>query len=179
MACNIVLIGYRGTGKTAVGKALADKLQVPFFDADAFLEARAGTTIQEMVSEKGWPFFRQMEREIIRELSGKTGCVIATGGGAVMDPDNVNRLAQHGFFVLLKADIETMIRRVQGDAASTGRRPALLGTDIYEETRTMIEKRMPTYERVAEFCVDTTHRSIDEVVDMIVSQGLTGRAAGR
>ncbi|MBW2108218.1 MAG: shikimate kinase [Deltaproteobacteria bacterium] len=179
MERNIVLIGYRGTGKTAVGRALADRLQVPFFDADAFLEAKLGTTIQDMVARKGWSFFREREKEVIRELSAVRGCVIATGGGAVMDQDNVDCLAGHGFFVLLKADIETMIRRLQGDAATSEQRPALMGTNIYEETRTMIEKRMPTYERVAQFSVDTTHHGIEEVAEIIITQGLaSGRAGG-
>ena len=99
---NIVLIGYRGTGKTAVGKALSRQLGWPFHDADIFLEKKMGRTISEMVAKNGWTFFRAREKETIRELSALQQSVIATGGGAVMDKDNVDCLANNGFFVLLE-----------------------------------------------------------------------------
>ncbi|MBW2196129.1 MAG: hypothetical protein JRF37_11475 [Deltaproteobacteria bacterium] len=81
---NIVLIGYRGTGKTAVGRALAERLKRLFYDADVFLEEKLATTIAEMVAKEGWNFFREKEKEVIRELSAKEDSVIATGGGAVL-----------------------------------------------------------------------------------------------
>jgi shikimate kinase len=169
---NIILIGYRGTGKTAVGKALATRLGRLFYDSDTFLEEKLTTTISDMVAQQGWPYFRAREKEIIRELSALKDCVIATGGGAVMDQDNADCLAQNGFFVLLKADIATMIRRIQGDETSQQQRPDLLGGGIYEETRALINERMPTYERVADLAVDTTRLNIDEVVERIIKNGL-------
>lgn len=165
---NIVLIGYRGTGKTAVGIALSKRLGRPFYDADAHLEEKLGRTISDMVASEGWPFFRAREKEVIREISAKDDCVIATGGGAVMDKDNVAWLRDKGTFVLLKADMDTMIRRIQGDESSPQQRPKLSKGDIYEETESLLRQRMPIYEEVADFSVDTSNLTIDGVVDQIV-----------
>jgi shikimate kinase len=166
---NIVLIGYRGTGKTTVGKALSQRLHRPFFDADVLLEEKEGRTIGEMVAKEGWPFFRAKEKEAIGQLSGQTDCVIATGGGAVMDSDNVACLRRNGLLVLLKAELETMVQRMQRDAVNGQERPGLLGGDIYHETQTMIRQRMPVYLEVADFSVDTTDLSVERVVDAIVT----------
>jgi shikimate kinase len=165
---NIVLIGYRGTGKTVVGRALSERLGRAFFDADVYIEEKAGRTIKDMVATEGWPFFRAREKEAIRGLSAMKDCVIASGGGAVMDPDNVACLGENGSFVLLKANIDTMIERIQADETTSEQRPNLLGGDIYEETETMLRQRMPVYEEVADVSVDTSHLTIDEVVEKIV-----------
>jgi len=165
---NIILIGYRGTGKTVVGRALSERLSRPFFDADDYIEKKAGRTIKDMVAKEGWPFFRAREKEAIQYLSNMEDCVIAPGGGAVMDKDNVAFLRDRGWFVLLKADIDTMIQRIEGDEASSEQRPDLLGGDIYEETETMLRERMPVYEEVADISVDTSQLSIDEVVEKII-----------
>jgi len=165
---NIVLIGYRGTGKTVVGRALSERLGRFFFDSDDYIEQKAGRTIKDMVAKEGWPFFRAREKEAIRQLSDIEDCVIAPGGGAVMDKDNVAFLGDKGWFVLLKADIDTMIQRIQGDEASLQQRPDLLGGDIYEETETVLKERIPVYEDVADIFVDTSHLTIDEVVEKIV-----------
>ncbi len=165
---NIVLIGYRGTGKTTVGRALAEKLKRPFYDADVFLEGKLATTIAEMVAKEGWHFFRQKEKEIIRELSAKKDSVIATGGGAVMDRENVGFLKKNGFFILLTADIDTMVKRILGDVSSTVKRPELLDGDIYRETKTLIEQRMPIYKQVAHFSIDTTKLSVEKVTEKIL-----------
>jgi len=165
---NIVLIGYRGTGKTAVGKALSKRLGRPFCDADAYLEQKLGRTISDVVAAEGWAFFRAREKEVIGEIAAKDGCVIATGGGAVMDRDNVTRLRSKGVFVLLKADTDTIIERIQGDQMSSQQRPKLLEGDIYEETERLLKERMPVYEEVADFSVDTSMLAIDEVVERIV-----------
>jgi shikimate kinase len=170
---NIVLIGYRGTGKTAVGNALSRRLGWPFHDADIFLEKKMGRTISDMVAKNGWTFFRAREKETIRELSALQQSVIATGGGAVMDKDNVDCLANNGFFVLLKADISTMIERIQSDETSQQQRPDLADGGIYHETKTMITQRMPTYEKVADMAIDTTCLSIDDVVEKIMQNTLT------
>jgi shikimate kinase len=165
---NIVLIGYRGTGKTSVGKALSTRLGRPFFDADAYLEQKLGRAISDMVAAEGWPFFRAREKEVIGEIAAKDDCVIATGGGAVMDKDNVACLRRKGTFVLLKADTDIMIQRIQGDESSAQQRPKLSDGDIYEETESLLKERMPVYEDIAGFSVDTSNLAIDEVVDQII-----------
>jgi shikimate kinase len=165
---NVILIGYRGTGKTTVGKALSSRLGWPFHDADIFLETKQGRTISDMVAQNGWQFFRAREKEAIRALSAMKQSVIATGGGAVLDKDNVEYLARNGLFVLLKADISTMITRIQADETSQQKRPDLVNGGLYQETQTMITERMPTYEKVADMAIDTTGLTIDEVVDKII-----------
>ncbi len=165
---NIILIGYRGTGKTVVGTALSDNMGRSFYDADVYIEKSVGTTISDMVAANGWPFFRAKEKEVVRELSAIDDCVIATGGGAVMDKDNVACLGKKGFFVLLKANTDTMIQRIEHDDVSAQQRPKLLDSDIYEETEKLLEQRMPIYEQVADFSVDTTSLTVEEVVETIV-----------
>ncbi len=165
---NIVLIGYRGTGKTTVGRALSERLNRPFYDADVFLEEKLATTIAEMVAKEGWNFFREKEKEVIRELSTKENSVIATGGGAVMNRENVSCLEKSGFFILLTADIDTMVQRMLGDVSSTGQRPELLDCDIYRETKTLIEQRMPRYEEVAHLSIDTTKLSVEKITERII-----------
>ena len=121
-------------------------------------------------------FFREREKETIGELSVLKKSVIATGGGAVMDQGNVDALAHNGLFVLLTADIATMIKRIQADERSRLQRPVLVDGGIYQETETMITQRMPTYENVADIVVDTTHLTIDDVVDTILKHPLIEKA---
>jgi shikimate kinase len=125
-----------------------------------------------MVAKNGWAFFREREEEAIRELSALKKSGIPTGGGAVMDQDNVDCLAHNGLFVLLTADIATMIERIQADERSQLQRPDLVDEGIYQETKTMITQRMPTYENVADIVVDTPRLTIDEVVDKILQHPL-------
>ena len=165
---NIVLIGYRGTGKTVVGKRLADRLARPFFDSDPIVEQRGRMTIAEMVENHGWPFFRKLEKAVIKELSEKTSAVIATGGGAVMDEENAGRLKQTGALVLLEADPEVLCQRIFADGASAGKRPPLLDGTVYEELQTLLAERTPVYRKWAQLSIDTTNLNPDDVAARIV-----------
>lgn len=164
---NLVLIGYRGTGKSVVGKRLADDLGRPFYDTDRLVEEAAQRTIAQMVETQGWPFFRAREREVIEAVSARSGCIIAPGGGAVMDPTNVERLGKNGVFVLLTARANVLARRILGDRGSEENRPPLLNGDLYQEIETLLEKRMPTYRALAQFLVDTSDLTVDEVVTSV------------
>ncbi|MBA4396463.1 MAG: shikimate kinase [Syntrophus sp. (in: bacteria)] len=164
---NIVLIGYRGTGKTAVGRLLADRLCLAFYDADELVEQRGGQTIREMVAAKGWEFFREREQDCIRELSGIDGAVIATGGGAVLDPENVRLLKRKGRLIWLVADVQTVIVRMQEDANNQQRRPSLTGSAPADETETVMAARAPFYREAADLRIDTSGKSLDEIVDVI------------
>ncbi|NJL60378.1 MAG: shikimate kinase [Desulfobacteraceae bacterium] len=99
---NIFLIGFRCTGKSSVGKALAQRLTYPFKDADEELVAESGVSITDMVAKHGWPFFREQERDIIHRLSLSDNRVIATGGGVILDPDNIRDMKHNGFVMWLK-----------------------------------------------------------------------------
>lgn len=173
---NIILIGYRGTGKTAVGQELARRLQRPFYDSDALVETRERRSIREMVDQEGWPFFREREKAAILSLSEASRCVMATGGGAVMDPENASLLKSMGWIVLLTAADEIIVRRIQGDAASREQRPSLSGKTAVEateqemlaETKEILKRRMPVYERLADLVIDTTQLPPAEVAEQIL-----------
>jgi shikimate kinase len=167
---NIVLIGYRGTGKSAVGRLLADRLDLNFCDADELVEKRGGQSIQEMVAAKGWEFFREREKDCIRELSGIDAAVIATGGGAVLDTENVRLLKHKGRLIWLVADAQTVIARMQADTNSGQRRPSLTGSEPADETFAVMAARAPFYREAADICVDTSGKSLDEIVDEICSK---------
>jgi len=164
---NIVLIGYRGTGKSTVGKRLAEKCHLAFYDTDDLVERHCGQSIGSMIDEKGWDFFRKREKEAVRGLLQAQGAVIATGGGVVLDRENVDRLKQRGFLIWLDADVQTIIRRIQADSAGKQQRPPLSGHDLNEETVTLLQERIPFYRRAADVSVDTTDRPVGEIVDEI------------
>jgi len=125
-------------------------------------------TIADMVEAKGWPFFRTLEKDVIRELSEQTDSVIAPGGGAVMDGDNVARLRQRGIFVLLTADMDVLARRIEADQTSAEKRPPLLEGTLRRELQRLLAERMPIYKELSQVTVDTSNRSIDEVVTRIL-----------
>ena len=111
---NVVITGFMGTGKSAVGRALARRLRLGFVDTDALVRERTGREIPAIFAEEGEAGFRERERQAIASLSGKTGLVVSTGGGAMMDPDNVALLRTLGPIVLLSASPETILGRVGG-----------------------------------------------------------------
>ncbi len=164
---NIVLIGYRGTGKSSIGKRLARKLKAPFYDTDDLVEAAAGRSIGDIVAEEGWACFRRMEKEIIREMAVMDKGVVATGGGAVMDEENVRILKHNGIVIWLDADVETIIKRIHADSQNREKRPPLSDDDLYKETVDLLEKRLPVYKSLADFSVNTAGMDIDKIVDEI------------
>jgi shikimate kinase len=164
---NIIVIGYRGTGKSTVGRKIAESLQISFYDTDELIKKQTGKTIKEIVEEKGWESFREEEKEVIRELSSVRESVIATGGGAVMDEENLNILKKKGVFIWLTADIRTIIERMEKDKVSDEQRPSLSKGDLYRETANMLEMRIPVYRQLADFVVNTSKKNINEVVDEV------------
>ena len=167
---NIVLIGYRGTGKTSVGMALSKRLAKAFCDTDDYIEKKAGIPISDMVAKDGWTFFRAREKEIIREVSCFKDCVIAAGGGAVLDAENVENLKKNGVVILLEATTQTIFERMRYDKKTDQQRPSLTGKDPYEEIEEVLEFRRPIYQKAMDFSVDTTSKSIDQVLDEIAQK---------
>lgn len=139
---NIVLMGFMGTGKTTVGRLLASRLGRPFVDMDAVIEAREGRAISAIFAKEGEAHFRKLERALAVELAGRAGQVIATGGGVVLNPDNVTDFRRTGIVVCLTAPPETILRRVAGDA----HRPLLEDGEKTERIRRLLEVRRPFYE---------------------------------
>jgi shikimate kinase len=160
----IVLTGFMGTGKSEVGRRLAQRLGRSFVDTDQLVEERAGKRVAAIFADDGEAVFRRLEREAVVDAAGRTGVVIAVGGGAVLDPENVRHLQQSGVLIHLTARPEIILDRV-GDARS---RPLLRQTPRGTVAR-LLEEREPTYAAAADMTVDTSERTADEVVGEIQS----------
>jgi shikimate kinase len=162
----IFLIGYRGTGKTAVAGMLAQRLGWEWQDADAVLEAKHGRTIGDIFAVDGEAAFRVIEADVLTELCKLSRQVIATGGGVVLNEPNRKRLRESGRVVWLTADLDTIWVRIQSDAAAGRSRPALTvgGRAEIEE---LLRVREPLYRACAEFSVETAGRTPDEIAEEI------------
>jgi len=156
---NIVLVGFMGSGKTTIGRALAGQLKRDFVDMDIELEARAGKPIPRIFTEDGEPVFRRMERDLAVELSRRSNLVIAAGGGIVLNPDNIRDFSATGHVICLQASPDEILRRV---AAST-QRPLLEQGDKGKRIRKLLNVRQPLYNAIP--CqVETTGKNIADVV---------------
>ncbi len=164
---NIILIGYRATGKSSVGRLLAEKMARPFIDVDQRLEQQAGGSIADMVAEQGWDFFRARERQALLELTGRPGQVLACGGGAILHQDIWPAIKKSNFVVWLKADIQTICRRLAGDTATERQRPSLSGQDIYAEAADILRERTPLYAAGCHLELDATG-DLEDIVDSIM-----------
>jgi shikimate kinase len=158
----IVLMGFMGTGKSEVGRRLAQRLGRAFVDTDQLVEERAGKRVAAIFADDGEPVFRRLEREAVAEAAARGAVVVAVGGGAVLDPENVARLRAGGVLVYLTARPDAILRRV-GDAAS---RP-LLRDDPQATVARLLGERGPAYTAAADVTVDTSDLSADEVVQEI------------
>ena len=137
----IVLVGLMGAGKTSVGRRLAEKLGIPFIDADHEIEAAAGKPIKEIFADHGEAYFREGERRVIQRLIGNGAQVLATGGGAYMNEETRERIREHGISVWLRASLPILMKRV----AKRSDRPLLQADDPESVMRDLMEKRYPVY----------------------------------
>ena len=156
---SIVLIGLMGAGKTAVGRRLANRLDLPFIDADTEIEVAAGASISEIFAEHGEAYFRQGERKVIARLLENGPQVLATGGGAYMNPDTRANIKAHGLSVWLKADIKVLMKRI----GRRDNRPLLVAGDPEKVMKKLMEERYPIYAQA-----DVTVESRDVPHDVIV-----------
>lgn len=164
----VYLIGLRATGKSTVGKLLAERLGVPFHDADVVLETRAGRTIRDIFATEGEAKFRDLEQEVLRELSESGPAVVATGGGVVLREANREVMRSSGKVVWLMADIDTMLTRLRDDPATTERRPDLAAGGR-AEIEQLLQSRESLYQSCADVTIDTTGRSPEAVVETILA----------
>jgi len=165
---NIVLIGYRCSGKTSVGKIISERKGISFYDTDDLIVKKTGRSIEEIVKKEGWERFREIEKDVIREASGFDNAVIATGGGVVMDQDNVNALKRKGFIAWLDGDPDILIKRMEKDRDAGNIRPSLTGIDPAVETRKVLEVRTPLYRKAADLVINTNSLSVDEAAERIL-----------
>jgi len=159
---NVVLIGFMGTGKTAVGRRVAARLGCPFVDTDTLIEERAGRPIPRIFAEDGEAAFRQLEAEVVDAAAGRDGVVIATGGGVVLRPENMARLRQTGVIVALRADPKAILARVGGSV-----RPLLAG-DPEGSIRRLLAERDVLYGE-ADLAVDTTALSPEDAAARVIA----------
>ncbi len=171
MARNITLVGFMGTGKTTVGRILAERLGYTFVDVDHEIEMEQGVTISHIFSELGEPYFRMLERDMIKALSRQEGLIISAGGGAVLDTRNVDDLGRSGPVVCLSAKPDEILKRVGG----TETRPLLQVPDPLAKITEMLEARAPFYAR-ADCTIDTSGLSPQEVAGIIIKK--TGLQTG-
>jgi shikimate kinase len=166
---NLVLIGYRCTGKTTIGRILAERLGWPLVDTDTLIQERAGRTIKEIVAAGGWPEFRRMEREVVADVSAGDRQVISAGGGAILDEANRKALRAGGKVVLLTAAAETIWGRMKADPKTLAERPNLTDSGGIEEVRKVLADRHAAYESARHFEVSTGRFSPDEAAARILA----------
>jgi shikimate kinase len=174
---NLILIGYRATGKTTLARLLAERLGWDWIDADVEIERRAGKSIARMFAEDGEPAFRDLEAQVIADLCQRDRLVLATGGGAPLRPESRAAMRRAGTVVWLKALAPTIHRRMSGDATTAARRPNLTDKDPLAEIEHLLARREPAYREAAHWDLDTEGRRPEELAAEIVSRcGLTGPA---
>jgi shikimate kinase len=162
---NVILCGFMATGKSSVGKKLAAVMDYNFLDMDAAIEAEEGCSIPQIFSSRGEPAFRELESRMVDRIAEQCGYVVATGGGTIVNPRNLEVLRRCGILVNLTADIPTILLR----AGSGDDRPMLRAPNREERIRSLMEQRAHAYAQ-ADFSVDTSLLSIDEVVQLIVNK---------
>ncbi|MEX0613644.1 MAG: shikimate kinase [Pirellulales bacterium] len=167
---SILLIGYRGTGKTTVAQLLAGRLGWDWMDADDEIERRAGKSIAAIFAEDGEAEFRDLEASIVAELCRWRRSVVALGGGAVLSEANRTAIRLAGIVVWLTATVDTLVRRLAADEATASRRPPLTESGGLAEIETLLATREPIYRACATFEVDTEDKTPAEIVEEIVAR---------
>lgn len=166
---NIVLIGMRGTGKTTVGKLLADQLGYRFVDTDEMIMARSGKSIDEIVTREGWERFRERETEAVAEVAGRDMHVIACGGGVVVRDENIQALRQNGIIVWLHAPVGVLAERIRRDEGAL--RPALTKeANLESELTQLAREREAVYSGAAHIAIAAQGKTPLEIVDEIIPQ---------
>lgn len=162
---NIILIGYMGSGKTTIGKRLADAMQQSFYDTDEMIEQQANQKISDIFANQGEAYFREMETHTLEKLQGTLNhVVLSTGGGMPCSEINARLLKSLGTVIYLQVSKKVVVQRLQGDTT----RPLLQGEDFEKKVETMLQIRHPLYERVADVVINTDQLSVDEIVNEIL-----------
>jgi len=163
MVRNIILIGFMGTGKSTVGKAVATELDWGFIDTDEQVEALAGKSISELFAQDGEQHFRKLESQVLSDIAKREHLVVSTGGGAVLRQENRQAMLASGLVVALTADAETIIERVRLDT----NRPLLAG-DLPSKVQRLMKERAGAYD-FATVKIDTSGLGVEEIVEIILT----------
>jgi shikimate kinase len=162
---NLALIGFMGTGKTTVGRLVAEQLGFEFLDTDELIQARTGRTIADIFAKEGEPAFRALEKQVVQELSAREKTVISTGGGLPTNPENLAALKSFALVVCLWASPEKIWERVKNQS----HRPLLHDADPQKKIRELLAVREPFYKQ-ADVLINTDLRSVREATQQIVLQ---------
>nr|WP_314544242.1 bifunctional shikimate kinase/3-dehydroquinate synthase AroKB [uncultured Massilia sp.] len=163
---NIFLVGLMGAGKTTIGRLLARRLNMTFIDSDHEIEARTGASIPWIFEIEGEPSFRRREADVIRDLTAQNGIVLATGGGAVLNPDSRKLLAERGTVVYLRASVNSILQRTAHDR----NRPLLQTADPRRKLEDLTAQREPLYREIADLVIDTGRPNVQSMVQTILDQ---------
>lgn len=165
----ILLTGFRGSGKSTVGKALAEKLDWKFFDLDEEIERKEKKSISEIVRERGWDYFRAIERLFLEEISRLERVVCALGGGAVLHTEQMNSLKRNSVIIWLKPDLDTIKTRLLSDPKTVSQRPSLTNLDPISEIEKVYAEREPLYKAFADVIVEIKgDQSLESIVEQIL-----------
>ncbi|MGC8765227.1 MAG: shikimate kinase [Brevinematia bacterium] len=160
---NIYLTGYRGTGKTTLGKRLSKKLGMDFVDMDRMIEKKEKRSIEEIFFTSGEKYFREVEHRVLCELAERTNLIVSTGGGVVLLPENRKIIRSTGIVIYLTADEKTIYERIKDDK----NRPPLTPKPLQEEIKSLLATREPLYEELADITLDTSLYNIKECIEKI------------
>lgn len=164
---HIFLIGYRGTGKSTIGRLLADRLRMDFVDTDRLICKARNSDIKNIVAAEGWEGFRRYEAEALAEAAGGPPRVVATGGGAILHRQQWQRIRDTALVVWLSADIATLVARLKRSGKGNAARPSLTGSAIHAEIEVVLAERIPLYREYSNLRVDTGKVGTAEAVEII------------
>jgi len=167
MKTNIALIGFMGTGKTAVGQLLARKTRLTFIEMDSLIASKAGKPISQIFEDDGEVQFRELEIEVAKRVSMEQNAVIACGGGVVLNWINIERLRQNSVIVLLTASPAETLKRVSKEV---GQRPLLKGVEQMARIRELLKSRQPFYSRAADLAINTSRHGVESVANEIIAR---------
>lgn len=174
---NLVLIGYRGSGKTVVGGALAGRLGWSLIDTDPLIETEAGATIRSIYAEQGEDAFRDMEARVVRAVAQRDRYIISTGGGVVLRDENVEALRRNGRVVWLKAPSEVLWGRILADVQRRHSRPPLNVDNGLSQIRDALAQRDPLYARAADLIIETADQTLNQIVESLAAYVASMRPA--
>lgn len=162
---NIFLIGFMGSGKSTIARLLAEKLNSQLIEMDETIEQEAGCTINEIFEQHGETYFRDLESALVESITKQGGCVVSCGGGTVLREKNVENMRKAGVVVYLSATPETIYKRV----CHSRKRPLLNGNMNVEYITTLMEKRLPIYEKAADLTIDVNEKSKSDIVAEVIN----------
>lgn len=161
---NIVLTGFMGVGKNVIGKKLAQELGLKFVNTDDIIEKKERITISEIFEKFGEKHFRKLEKKVVKKIAQGKDQVISTGGGVVLDQENISNLKKNGVIIYLWASPEVIRRRTERET----HRPLLEGVNREKRIKELLDSRKPFYEKSADYIVDTSRLSVEKTVEKIL-----------